>query len=330
MNTQGNYFQYKWELRLASTTTQTTTGYVYTYLRWVSGNGGTNNKIATGKCIVKNPDGTSEDCSKHSPNTLVSDVETLARVRHEWRKYYTITINGVTNSYTEEYLADSIQLPDDNAKVGTEKTGHLHMERNKWYEWGPTKVIPNLSNNGATIVIKVTMGAVDMVPRQCPVSTEANNAQASIKLPTHAVTPGKPVVTVSGPWYNHSVSWGAVTNAQDYGIQRRVNVDGTWSAWEWVPEPEWADWVNMRTYTPSNPFAYAPGTLVSYRVTARSSTNTRTTGDATPAFSIGGGVKIKVNGVWKSGTVYIKVNGVWRKADYIATKQNDSWKISDF
>ena len=42
------------------------------------------------------------------------------------------------------------------------------------------------------------------------------------------------------------------------------------------------------------------------------------------------GVKIKVNGVWKSGTVYIRVNGVWRKAHYVETKQNNSWKISAY
>ena len=323
-----NMFEFRWEFRVASKTTKTTTYYIYTYLRWIGGTGGTKNYIKKGSCPVVNPNtGKSENCVNKSPTTYLSGVETLARMRHAWKICY--TIDGVLS--TAWYNTYSTSLPDDNAKLGVEHTGHLHMKKNEWYQWGPPKT-GTWANDGKKHTVRVTMHDVEgfNYPKNCPAAGNEASAQLTITMPQYAITPAKPIATVSGPWYNHSVSWGSVTNAQDYGIQRRVNVNGKWSEWEWVPEPEWADWVNKRTYTPSNPFAYAPGTLVSYRVTARSSTNTRTTGDATPAFNIGGGVKIKVNGVWKSGTVYIKVNGVWRRADYIATKQNDSWKISDY
>lgn len=323
--TSSKYFQFRWELRVANKTTPNTTYYIYTYLRWIDGSGGTSSYVKKGSCPVKNPNsGASESCVNKSPTTYLANVETLARMRHDWKICY--TIDGVPS--TAWYNTYATNLPDDNAKRGVVSTGHLHMVKNEWYQWGAPKT-GTWANNGAKHTVRVTMHDIEgfNYPKSCPAAGSEASSELTITMPQYAITPAKPVAVVSGPWYSHSVSWGVVANAQDYGIQRKVGADGNW---EWVPEPEWSEWVTTRTYTPSQPFAFEPGTSISYRVVARSSTNNRTIGDATPAFNIGGGVKIKVNGVWKSGTVYIKVNGVWRKADYIATKQNDSWKISAY
>lgn len=315
-------FEFRWEFRVASKTTKTTTYYIYTYLRWIGRTGGTKNLIATNRCPVVNPNtGKSENCVNKSPTTYLSGVETLARMRHAWHIVY--TIDG--KKETKNFNTASTWLPDDNAKNGVSHTGHLHMKKNEWYQWGPPKT-GTWANDGKKHTVRVTMHMDEFgYPWNCPKAGNESSAQLTITMPTYAIAPGKPKAIVIGSWYDHRVTWSAVTNAKDYGVQRKVGANGTW---EWVPEL--ADWITSRSYTPSNHFEFEPGTSISYRVVARSSTNTRTIGDATPAFNIGGGVKIKVNGVWKSGTVYIKVNGIWRRADYIATKQNDSWKISDF
>jgi hypothetical protein len=313
-------FEFRWEFRVASKTTKTTTYYIYTYLRWIGGNPGTSWLIKKGSCPVVNPNtGKSESCVNSNPTTYLSGVETLARMRHAWHIVY--TIDG--KKETKNFNTAATWLPDDNAKKGVVHTGHLHMKKNEWYQWGPPKT-GTWANDGKKHTVRVTMHMDEFgYPWNCPKAGNEASAQLTITMPTYAITPGKPTAVVSGSWYDHRVTWAAVTNAKDYKIQRKV---GT-GAWADIPNVGWS---TSRTYTPKDHFEFEPGTSISYRVKARSSTNTETTGAATPAFNIGGGVKIKVNGVWKSGTVYIKVNGVWRRADYIATKQNDSWKISDF
>lgn len=300
-------FMFRWELRLASKTTQTTKYYIYTYLKWIGGNPGTPSLIAEGRCPA-----TGSACVNNNPTTFLEDVETLARMQHNWHICY--TIDGALET---KYLV----LPDNNAKAGVVQTGHLHMKKNEWYQWGPPKT-GTWANDGKKHTVRVTMHMDEFgYPWNCPKAGSEASAQLTVTMPQYAITPGKPKAVVSGAWYEHRVTWAAVTNAKDYRVQRKVG-NGSWT--------NVTGWITSRSYTPSNHFEFEPGTSISYRVVARSSTGTTATGAATPAFNIGGGVKIKVNGVWKSGTVYIKVNGVWRRADYIATKQNDSWKISAY
>lgn len=40
---------------------------------------------------------------------------------------------------------------------------------------------------------------------------------------------------------------------------------------------------------------------------------------------LAGGIKIKVNGEWKTGTPWVKVGGEWKRAKKVCLKQNGSW-----
>lgn len=314
--TSSDYFKFRWELRLANTDEEETKYYIYTYLKWVSGSGGTPSHVKKGSCPVKNPStGASENCVNLNPTTYIAGVTTLARMRHDWTITYTVDKIKSTKTF-DEY---ETRLPDDRAKEGTINSGHLHMKKDEWYQWGPPKT-GTWKNDGSTHTIKVAMHCNEFgYPWDCPSS--GVSSQKTITMPQYRITPSKPRATIKGKWYNYTVTWAAVANASKYKLQRRIN------------DHEWKDvtgYDTKRTYTPSDYFAYSPGSKVYYRVIARSSTGDTAIGDASSAIRIEGGVKIKVNGEWKSGIVYIRVNGVWRKAHYVATKQKDSWKISAY
>ena len=315
--TSSEFFEFRWELRLANTTKKETKYYIYTYLRWIKGTGGTSSYVKKGSCPVKNPNtGASESCVNMNPTTYVSGVTTLARMRHDWTITYTIDKAKPITKTFDEY---ETWLPDDRAKKGTVNSGHLHMKKNEWYQWGPPKT-GTWKNDGSSHTIKVSMHCKEFgYPWDCP--KKGVSSQKTITMPQYKITPSKPKATIKGKWYNYTVAWAAVANASKYKLQRRIN-DGSWK--------DVTSYDTKRTYAPSDYFAYVPGTKVYYRVIAKSSTGDTATGDASPAIRIAGGVKIKVNGVWKSGTVYIRVSGVWRKAHYVETKQNNSWKISAY
>lgn len=319
-NTSSACFQYRWELRLDNTTQQSATYRIYTYLRWVSGSGGTPGLVKKDSCTVRNPDtGASEDCIGlgYTPNTFKAGITTLARMRHDW--HITYVIDGKTE--TKYFRTEETWLPDDNAEVGTYNTGHLHMEKNVWYQWGPPKT-GTWYNNGGKHTVQVTMHCEEFgYPWNCPSTDNVAAAKKTITMPQYAITPGIPIVSLTGTWYNHKVACTAVSNAKDYKLQ--VSVNG-------AAYTDVTSYGASREYTHANKFIYPPGTLLTYRAAVRSSTNNVKVSSNTVSIRVGGGVKIKVNGTWKPGIVYIKVNGVWKRADYIATKQNNAWKISEY
>jgi hypothetical protein len=321
MSTSSDYFKYKWEIYLASKTTKETVYYIYTFLKWVGGSGGTPSYVTKNTCPVRNPNsGESENCINFNPTTYISGTETLARMRHDW--HITYVLDGKSN--TVYFDTFDTWLPDDNAKKGVVNTGHLHMKKNVWYQWGPPRT-GKWANNGKTHTVKVTMHMDEFgYPWNCPsADAPASTAQKTITMPQYAITPGKSKVTVNGPWYNYNVTWTTAQNAKEYLLRCRIN-GGDWTnvhkAWQ----------TNTFKFTPSTCFRYVPGTTIEYCVLTRSSTGNIVASDFTPKFVVGGGVKIKVAGSWRSGTVYIKVNGKWVKANYVATKQSGAWKISKY
>lgn len=319
LNTSSTCFKFMWRLYAKDTTVEQTDYYIYTYLKWVDGSGGTPSYVTKNKCPVVNPySGASEDCTGFDPKTYIKDKTTLARMQHDWRITYTIKTPAHPNGYTVR--TDVMELPDDNAKVGVVNTGHLHMEKNKWYKWGPP-LQRAWSNKGAKVTITVVMEDVEgfNYPARCPAKNVSSTK--TIQLPQYAVTPDKTTAVINGAWYNYNVTWKAAPNAKDYALQCSVN-GGDWKSV--------TKWTTTRSYTPEW-FRYAPGTKLKYRVVSRSSTGTTAVGSATDNITVGGGVKIKVHGTWLPGTVYIKgSDGAWHRAEYVATKQNDSWKISAY
>ena len=328
--TSSSCFQYRWELRVANKTAASTAYYIYTYLRWVSGNGGTPSHITKHNvdyCPVTNPHSQeSEDCRKYHPNTYAEGAVTLARMRHRW--HITYVIDGKTD--TKYFRTEDTWLPDDNAKIGVYNTGHLHMFKNEWYQWGPPKT-GVWKNDGSRHTVQVTMHMEEFgYPWDCPSKADTAAAKKVITMPQYAVKLNNtPEITLRGPWYSHAIGCSVVTasdnKAVDYKIQVSVNGGKSWidcTAWTTLPPNK------SLAYTPTDYFRYAPGTVLTYRAAARSSTGSIRVSQTYKSIVVGGGVKIKVDGVWKLGTVYIKVNGVWKRAEYVATKQNGAWKIS--
>lgn len=323
--TSSKLFKYRWELRAVDKTAASSDYYIYTYLMWIDGSGGTPAYVKKGSCPVINPNShASESCVNKNPTTYLTDRETLARMQHRWTITY--VIDGVSSTYTAN-------LPDDNAKPGVNHTGHLHMLKNEWYQWGPPKKI-NWKNDGSSHIIKVTMQDVQgfNYPKSCPDSS--SNPELVYTTQPHAIIPDKPKLEIKGTWYNYGLAWNMPTGATQTRLKR-------WVVGPSRSDTEWEEVVAYGTTTRYAPdhFEFEPGTVVYYQVEAKSSTghtsisandSNKPADTDYQAPTVGGGVKIKVNGAWKSGTVYVKVNGEWVKADYVMIKQNNSWKVSDF
>lgn len=329
-NTSSDCFQYRWELRVANKTEAKTAYYIYTYLRWVSGSGGTPGHITNANveyCPVTNPySQASEDCRKYNPNTYAPGAVTLARMRHNWHIKY--VIDGKTE--TKYFRTKDTWLPDDNAMPGVYNTGHLHMFKNEWYQWGPPKT-GVWYNNGDTHTVQVTMHMEEFgYPWDCPSVSNVAAAKKVITMPQYAAKLNNtPEITLQGLWYNYTIGCSTVTASDNkavaYKIQVSVNGGKSWI--------DCTDWTTLQpnralTYTPTDYYSYPPGTVLTYRAAARSSTGSILVSKTYKSIVVGGGVKIKVDSVWKTGTVYIKINGVWKRAKYIATKHNGAWKIS--
>jgi hypothetical protein len=195
------------------------------------------------------------------------------------------------------------------------------MQMGEWYQWGEP-ITGVWANDGAMHTIKATMRCLTYgYPSYCPSANAPEDAaQLVVTMPQYAITPSMPYIWLSGAWHNYTVNWGCDANAVAYTLQQNVN---GWGWYDVLTE------TTATSYTP-NHFAYEPGTIISYRVIARSSTYNTSMSLETAPFYVGGGVKIKVDGVWRSGTVYVKADGVWRKADYASVKADNVWKISDY
>lgn len=69
------------------------------------------------------------------------------------------------------------------------------------------------------------------------------------------------------------------------------------------------------------------GARFKYRVRAKNGTLASSWKESN-ALTVRGGVKIRVGGVWKTGTVWIKVSGTWKRARNVWRNSNGSWKRS--
>ena len=168
-------------------------------------------------------------------------------------------------------------------------------------------------------------------------STYTSNA-GNVSNSSYTVTslallaPGAPSSVVakqdgSTAYYNRKgsavmVSWTAGTSASSYNVEVAYTGtdNNTYGDWTSVASPTGTN------QTDSSPSTWLSGRLIKYRV---QSVNSGIKSDwvYSNALRIVGGMKVKVNGSWKTGTVWTRVGSEWKRAN-AWTKVNAAWKQS--
>ena len=137
-----------------------------------------------------------------------------------------------------------------------------------------------------------------------------------------AYTPPVPAnpsyVTLSSFGYGGAlnVSFGTVSGASGYRVYYSVN-GGGYTLKGTVYSGSYSD----------SAHGLKPGDTVKVKVSAYSSGG-ESSGTASAAVTVSGGMRLKVNGVWKRCIPYVKVSGVWKKVKAVYLKNGSVWRES--
>lgn len=141
-----------------------------------------------------------------------------------------------------------------------------------------------------------------------------------------AAVPYKNDVTIA--WSGATAGDGTLTTVELY--VQHCPKGGVWTGYAALGPVAY----NLGAWTVS-PYGYlgdfkaAPGSLYRFGLIVGNSYGLYS--DFQPSLTVlmkGGIMRVKVAGVWRSGTAFIKVNGVWKEASSIYTRVNGVWKES--
>lgn len=118
-----------------------------------------------------------------------------------------------------------------------------------------------------------------------------------------------------------NLSWaGASGTITGYELQRMRN--GVWSAWKTQTGTSTTDSITSTDVSVSG-----AGKTIKYRVRALNGSYASAWKESN-VLTILGGIEIKANNAWKTGSVWINVNGSWKRAKRVWIKVNGVWKYS--
>lgn len=81
------------------------------------------------------------------------------------------------------------------------------------------------------------------------------------------------------------------------------------------------------SFTSTDIGLHGAGCAVKYRIRAMNGSLASAWKESNTLYMLGG-MELKVNGAWKTGSVWIKVDGTWKRAKRIWIKVNGNWKYS--
>lgn len=272
-----------------------------------------------------------KNCNTSHVNSTVSVTPLLRRIgsnytrsQHHWYVYYAkdTKLQEAHNFYG--------LLPNDTTQAGVNSAGHLDMQADVWYQWGPTRTY-TVPNDGQTHNFGVRLECVGTVPRWCPEQNGAQYLYTSKTFPRYTDTPDPPK-----------------------GVKADFNSDTRLLTYSWdAADCEWVQlkrhWIDANENVIKSGWFIGPsGTEKLYNkdVTAGALTETIPTNVVKVTYevvnysktkdaskSVSGEVPtasrqyvwIKVGDSWQKAIPWVKVNGVWKKATKAYVKVDNVW-----
>lgn len=123
-----------------------------------------------------------------------------------------------------------------------------------------------------------------------------------------------------------TLSWsGASGVITGYELQYQRGNTG-WKAWTTIKSTATSG-STTDSFTATDVSVNGAGVVVQYRIRALNGSLASAWVNSNKLTMLGG-MELKVNGAWKTGSVWINVNGTWKRAKRVWIKVNGNWKYS--
>lgn len=252
-------------------------------------------------------------------NTSTITIEHRIRIMQEWGGSYNIpnttpvyvTIDGTKTKYVNGNMPN-VQ-PTNVAVVATTTTHTVthNSDGTKTItvscQWNDSSA----SYYGVTASLSVRLTDIPRTP-SAPTSVSITAGQGNYVA-------GGDTVTIS--W--SGASGGLITG---YKIQYSKGNSG-WTDLKTVTSSATSGSTTDTVYIDSNLARSGAGKTLKYRVCALNGSLASGYKESNTLYILGG-MEVKTNGAWHTGSVWIKVNGSWKRAKRVWIKVNGTWKYS--
>lgn len=268
------------------------------------------------------------------PTATVTIIPCLRRVdkteyrhQHIWNSHF-----SVDHVHKISYLGKT--LPDNNTKPSVNGEGGITMERNVWYQWGPSYSF-TMNNDGKLHYAGVYLHCESAIPRYCPDLSTYLECNFRLPLYRNEVIPSDPVdvrATFDEDTRVLRYTWNTVGVKNNVMLLRNFfDEEDTVVYSGYFPNP-----VKVGS-TELSDAQMLEGLIVdtipddvakiTFEVINVSSTGKlASSGIITVNVPTNDKVWVKVNGVWKKAVPWVKVNGVWKKVPKVYVRVNGVWK----
>lgn len=263
---------------------------------------------------------------------------------NEYIKYnISVTESNVNTANNTSDISISVKFWRTNTGYETYGTGTVYVQVDGTQYTQAVTTSQKITSSGIVLFSKkLTIKHNDDGSKKVNIKAKISHSRFSsswngfdVTLTDIERTPSAPTAfTISAGFGNYvglgdevTLSWsGASGNITGYEIQYNRGNSG-WKTW-YSNYTTSATAVTMKdSFTATDIAVNGAGNQVRYRVAALNG-SLKSAYKESNALTITGGMDLKVNNAWKTGSVWINVNGVWKRAKRVWIKVNGQWQYS--
>ena len=257
-----------------------------------------------------------DNTTVHCELTLTLSQRTANSVRVNYTFETYLNSGGRTDAGYEQYYA---VLGISGANITTSSNTVVLKEKSEGWSGSTHHTVTGHFDLTLSSSAALSM-EVSLTTKSTADSVNYGYGTASLSIGAYTPpVPGNPsYVTLSEFGYGDTLSltFGTVSGASGYRVYYSVN-GGAYAL---------KATVYSGSYTDSS-HNLKPGDTLSVIVSAYSSGG-ESSGRASSTVTVSGGMRLKVNSVWKRGVPYVKVGSTWKKAKAVYVNVGGSWRKS--